>query len=359
MNMVSIIIPIYNAQKYIKACLESILNQTYQDFEVILVDDGSRDASGEICDHYAEKDRRITVFHRENAGVSATRNFGLDYATGKYVLFIDADDTIEADMLEGCIRLAEKNEAELVICSFRYYMTDDDNRIVENSLGNDACVTDKELFDHWFSLLAEKEILNPPWNKLIRKDLLDTNKIRFYEEFSICEDMTFSVQILDASKKIVLTGNMYYNYYLKSSGTLVFKFHENYYEALTKFYGCVDKYCSKFTDNNTQLKLIKTMYVNLIIMFVKQICIKSPWDKKTKYKKMKEIGRSYKFLHAIKGVRLSQKRKLICYLLKYQQANFISIIYYLAGLKVRIAKKCRNIIKKIKSKSTLIDTLYD
>lgn len=360
MNTVSIIVPIYNAQKYIKECLESILKQTYQDFEVILVDDGSRDASAKICDQYAEMDRRITVYHRENAGVSATRNYGLAHAKGKYILFVDADDTIEDDMLEGCIRLAENNDAELVICSFRYYMTDEDNRLLENSLGKDVCVTNHELFDQWFSLLAEKEILNPPWNKLIRKDLLDRNQIWFCEEYSICEDMIFSLQVLDVSKKIVLTGNMYYNYYLKSSGTLVFKFHENYYEALTKFYEHVYRYCSKYENNFTQLKLIKTMYVNLTIMFIKQICTKSTWDKKTKHLKMKEIGRSKEFLLALKNVDLNRKRKLVSCLLKYQQVYFITIIYFIASRKAGIAKMVSDIGRKIKVKySSVIEILFD
>lgn len=336
MNTVSIIVPIYNAQKYIKACLNSILRQTYRDFELFLVDDGSRDASGRICDHYAKKDKRITVYHRENAGVSAARNFGLAHATGKYILFVDADDTIEPDMLAGCVQLAEKNGAELVICSFRYYMTDDDNRMVENSLENEVCVTEKELFDHWFSTLAEKEILNPPWNKLIRKDLLDANHIRFHEEFSICEDMMFSVEILDACKKMVLTGSMYYNYYIKSTGTLVFKFHENYFEALTKFYEAACKYCKKFEKNSEQLQIVNSLYVNLTIMFLKQICIKSNWNRKTRNLKMNDIRKNEEFLNALKRISLNRKKKLICYFLKRGKFYLIYVLYVLKNIKVII-----------------------
>ncbi len=326
MNTVSIIIPIYNAQKYIEACLDSILKQTYQDFEVILVDDGSSDATGSICDHYARKNMGITVYHRENAGVSASRNFGLAHATGKYILFVDADDTIEPDMLEGCILLAEKNNAELVICSFRYYMTED-NRKVENSLQNEVFVTEKELFDHWFTELVDTEILNPPWNKLIRRDLLDRNHIQFNEKFSICEDMAFSIQILCASERIVLTDKMYYNYYLKSSGTLVFKFHDNYFEALTNFYQSAYEYCTKFKNNCKQLKVVNTLYVNLVIMYINKICTKSRWDKKTRRANMDIIRKNKNFLFALKNMSLNSKKKILCFLLLTRQYSLIQFLF--------------------------------
>ena len=354
MNTVSIIIPIYNAALYIEACLDSIQKQTYRLFEVILVDDGSTDASGLICDLYAKKDKRFTVYHRKNAGVSASRNFGLAHASGKYILFVDADDTIDPGMLSGCVQLAEKNQADLVICSFRYYMTDENNRVVENSLGSEACVSPGELFDHWFMVIAENEILNPPWNKFIRKDLLDANHIRFHEEFSICEDMKFSIQTINASKRVVLTGNMYYNYYLKSTGTLVFKFHENYYEALTCFYHSAYQYCNKFEHNSNQLRLLHTIYVNLIMMFVKQICTISPWNKATRYGKMKAIGGNPNFLHAIVDADLNRRRKLICFLLKKGWVSLISVIYLSKDRLGRISGAGNTAVKAHKMKKVTI-----
>jgi hypothetical protein len=185
-------------------------------------------------------------------------------------------------------------------------------------------------------VLTEKEILNPPWNKLIRKDLLDANHIRFHEEFSICEDMIFSVEILDACKKIVLTGSMYYNYYIKSTGTLVFKFHENYFEALTKFYEIANQYCKKFKENSEQLKIVNTLYVNLTIMFLKQICTKSNWDKKTRNSKMNDIRKNEDFLNALKSISLYRKKRLICYFLKKGKFYLIYVLYVLKNIKVSI-----------------------
>lgn len=334
MEIVSIIIPIYNAGNYIASCLDSILKQTYQCFEVILIDDGSNDLSGLICDNYAEKDERITAYHRENSGVSASRNFGIEHANGKYILFVDADDSIESDMLEGCVQLAENNKAELVICSFRYHFMKN-NQVVENSIGRDFCGTENELFDEWFTVLVDKEILNPPWNKFMRKDLLDNNCIRFHEKYSICEDMAFSTQIIAASKKTVLTGEMYYNYYLKSSGSLIFKFNDNYFEALTYFYRIVNEYCKKFKNNKKQLNIINTLYVNLVIMFIKQINTKSHWDKKLRYAKMREIGKHEEFLHALKNVSLNGKKRLVCYFLQNERYFLITIIYKFKNIQIK------------------------
>lgn len=332
MERVSIVIPIYNAEKYLELCLDSILGQTYQELEVILVNDGSSDGSGLICDDYAKMDQRITVYHRSNAGVSSSRNFGMEHAKGKYILFVDADDTLEADMIKGCVALANKNKADLVICSFRYHLIDD-KQVINNSLGLDFCASRKELFSDWLTVLIDKEILNPPWNKFVRRDLLEHNHIRFHEEFSICEDMAFSIQLIAASKKTVLTGKMYYNYYVKTVGTLVFKFHENYFEALTYFYLSAYDYCMKFKHNKRQLSCLNTLYVNRIITFIKQICTKSKWDKKTRYDAMMKIGCNEYFLLARKNAYLNRNKKLLCFLLQHRLFGFIHILYKLKTIR--------------------------
>ena len=328
METVSIIIPIYNAERYLVACLDSVLKQTYHYLDIILVDDGSSDASCDICDNYGRKDPRITVYHRENAGVSASRNFGLEHAKGKYVLFVDADDTMEPDMIRGCIQLADSYKAELIVCSFRYHLMNG-SQIVENSLGSDFFGTELELFDHWYVALVKKNILNPPWNKFVRKDLLDTNQIRFPEKYSICEDMAFSVKVLAASKKTVLSRHMYYNYYKKSSGSLASMFHENYAEALNYFYESAYEYCNRFANNSKQLKILYTQYVNLTFMFLNQICTRCQWDRKARYKEINKIRSNERFLLALNSTSLNSRKKLIIFLLKSGQFYLLHILYRL------------------------------
>jgi glycosyltransferase involved in cell wall biosynthesis len=326
MERVSIIIPIYNAEKDLAFCLNSVLNQTYQELEIILVDDGSSDTSSMICDEYAKRDPRIMVYHRSNKGVSAARNYGIEKATGMFLLFVDADDTIEPEMVEGCMQLANSHQADLVICSFRYHKIDD-HCLVENSLGSHYSGSAKELFQNWFSVLMEKELLNPPWNKLIKRELLMWSQIRFHEKFSICEDRAFSIQIIAASRKTVLTDKIYYNYYLKKAGTLVFQFHENYYEALSYFYDLAYTYCVSFNDHENQLRCLNTLYVNLSIMFVKQICTMSNWSKEKKYRKMREIASDARFQAARNRSNIRYKKKLISILLQTRRYHLIQFLY--------------------------------
>lgn len=117
--LISVIIPIYNVEKYVKRCLDSVLNQTYCHLEVILVDDGSTDSSGKICDEYKKMDTRIRVIHKSNEGVSSARNLGIEVANGEYIAFIDSDDAMEKDCIEYLYRLIQENHCSLSICSYR------------------------------------------------------------------------------------------------------------------------------------------------------------------------------------------------------------------------------------------------
>lgn len=122
--MVTIIIPIYNREKTISRCIDSVLSQNLADMELLLVDDGSTDSTGSICDKYADRDRRVIVFHNTNHGVSYSRNFGLAHAKGKYILFIDSDDWIERDYVNGLVNIAEKEHVELVISTLKWNFGD-------------------------------------------------------------------------------------------------------------------------------------------------------------------------------------------------------------------------------------------
>ena len=120
-DKVSIIVPVYNIENYIRVCVESILAQTYESFELILVDDGSKDNSGILCDEYAAIDSRVKVIHKENGGVSSARNTGLQQAKGKWIMYVDGDDWIEPDMIESLIETAKATEADLVFGDFIKY----------------------------------------------------------------------------------------------------------------------------------------------------------------------------------------------------------------------------------------------
>ena len=125
MPQVSVIIPIYNSEKYLHECLDSVINQTYKDIEIILVDDGSTDKSSSICDEYAKKDERIKVFHTSNNGPSHARNIGIDNATGEYIVFQDSDDYIELNMIEDTVKEALKSDSDLVISGHKTFFEEE------------------------------------------------------------------------------------------------------------------------------------------------------------------------------------------------------------------------------------------
>lgn len=132
MKLLSIIVPVYNVKSYLKKCVESIINQTYTNLQIILVDDGSTDGSQDICDEFAQRDSRIVVIHKENGGQSTARNVGMDRAKGVYIAFVDSDDWLEPNMYEALISQLEKHEADIVACSF-YECKGDEKKAVGDS----------------------------------------------------------------------------------------------------------------------------------------------------------------------------------------------------------------------------------
>ena len=210
---ISIIIPVYNVEKYLAQCLNSILNQTYTDFEVILIDDGSQDNSGTICDEFAIKDSRIHVIHQMNAGVSVARNNGVKLTTGEWITFIDPDDWVDTNFLEY-FNLSE--ECELSIQGLRYLKTP------EQSLIEVRGFEDRELFLFKdFKDLASTNLLlyGTVCCKVYNKKILNRYHIRFDESISYHEDHIFFLKYLQHINHVSLHKEVGYNYRIISAGT--------------------------------------------------------------------------------------------------------------------------------------------
>ena len=170
-ELISVIIPVYNVRKYLKYCLDSVLKQTYSNLEIILVDDGSTDGSGEMCDEYADVDKRIVVIHQENGGLSAARNTGLQYCKAKLVGFVDSDDCISTDMYEDLYACLRKTESDIACCRFQY-INGTTSSVVDNNGDLIGIFTGKEAL---FNLYSQDERINAGmmWNKLFKKKLFD------------------------------------------------------------------------------------------------------------------------------------------------------------------------------------------
>ena len=217
-SLVSIIVPIYNAEKYLDSCIQSVLRHTYTNWELILIDDGSTDKSGRIAEEYGFADERITVFHQKNLGVSLARNQGIDEATGNYVVFLDADDELIEDCLAKTVNIAEETNADVVAgrsCENQELFQD---RIIWTG----AEALENSLKDHLFTYSA--------CAKLIRREFI--GKTRFTPDIRINEDSYFVFQLLCKQNVFVLTNDVIYFYRVNSESSSRAGFSEKYFDIL-------------------------------------------------------------------------------------------------------------------------------
>lgn len=204
---ISVIVPVYKVENYLHRCIDSILVQSFTDFELLLIDDGSPDNCGKICDEYAAKDGRVRVFHKPNGGVSSARNLGLDNAKGEWVAFIDSDDYVAVDYLEELVSFERKTGSELVTISTKI---DDTNKSLT-------------LSNNQFSLLFSKyKFINfcPPWGKLFVRELISKQNLRFNTQVHLGEDVMFVLLYLLSIEKITLLLSNKYHYELERPDSL-------------------------------------------------------------------------------------------------------------------------------------------
>lgn len=213
-ELISVIVPIFKVEKYLKKCIDSILNQTYKNMEIILVDDGSPDNCPYICDNYAKKDSRIKVIHKINGGISDTRNEGLKRATGKWVTFIDSDDYIDKNMIDTLYKLAIENEADISIIDF--IKIDETSNIIQNK----DCKNKTRIFNSKTAIIElfnDNSFGNYMWNKLYKKELFEDIKFPIGKTM---EDLAVMYQLFYKSKNIVYNNKQMYFYVQRKNSIL-------------------------------------------------------------------------------------------------------------------------------------------
>lgn len=204
--MVCIIVPIYNSERYLHRCIDSLLLQSFEDIEIILVDDGSRDNSGTICDDYALKDKRIKVIHQPNQGVSVARQTGLDNAKGKYVIHVDADDWIEPTAIELLYSKAKNDNADMVISDYWIESDNQEPFLVKQNF--------EETTSYQILLrLIKQELFGSCWNKLVKKEVIDHYHVKFHPtNITFCEDLLFNCKLLSHDIKVSHLNKAIYHY---------------------------------------------------------------------------------------------------------------------------------------------------
>lgn len=250
---ISIIVPVYNVELYLEKCVDSILAQTFTDFQLILVNDGSTDNSGEICNDFARRDDRILAIHRGNEGVSSAKNIGLNLARSEYIIFVDADDWIERPMLDILYTSMVLNSVELAVSGtiVDYISCLNKSKIYQCDLeGRYNLYNGCDIF----SELSNNNLLNFCHGKMFKKSIIDQMHLRFLENVTLAEDTLFLISYLQNSCNIYMNRGNFYHYVQHSSSSLAYKYRSDKYEILTKIIGEFKNLFVKFNVYNGKLE---------------------------------------------------------------------------------------------------------
>lgn len=238
-HLVSIVVPVYNAERYLCTSIHALQKQDYSNIEIILVDDGSKDASPSICDSFEKEDKRIRAIHKTNGGVSSARNAGIEAATGKYIMFVDSDDLCESNIVSRMVFLAEHWNVNFVICGFR---TVNDIKSALNPIRHENtselvyALSKSELMNSLGYMIMRRPTMFAPWNKLFDLEIIRKNNIKFIPTVSYGEDFLFNLEYLKYCNGAIETNEKLYNYILQNPDSLEAKYKSDLFENQTMLY---------------------------------------------------------------------------------------------------------------------------
>lgn len=261
---ISIIVPVYNVEKYLPSCLDSILKQTYYNFELLLINDGSTDKSGIICDDYALLDKRIKIFHKQNSGVSNTRNLGIKNATGDWICFVDSDDILESNYLQVFVNLISKHKADCYITSYKVMPI----KKMRSIILEESCYDKTNLYNLIIKL-RNNTLLGYPWNKLFRTDIIKKNNIHFDELITFHEDEIFVLQYFKHSESIYFSPKQTYNYNTKNIDSLSKKYIE--INTIFKINDILYELGSQFSQKKEYIEHINSYYADHLAKSIRRL----------------------------------------------------------------------------------------
>lgn len=277
---VSVITPVYNGEKYLEECIDSIRNQSHSDLEIIIINDGSVDGTSLLAKEIANKDKRIIYIEKKNEGVSSARNSGIDVATGEFIVFVDCDDTIERNYVELLLNKINKDDLDIVACGYT------DISIYGSVKLNDFCNEDSMLNKDEFIINIFKGVGGTLWGKIFKTEIIKKNKIRLNEDIFMCEDMLFVLQYSIESSRFGVIKKSLYNYNRKNensiSSRINFKYFNNLIEVMNEIEKILNKnkYDERFIDSILSERS-RSLSISFSIM---------QHDKKHKYSKIQKMN---------------------------------------------------------------------
>lgn len=338
----SIIVPVYNAEKYLKECIDSILKQTYSEFELLLIDDGSVDRSSKICDSYADSDSRVKVFHKENAGQLHTREFGIKHASNEWIVFVDADDYIENNALEILVDNINRYDCECVIFGFREF--DEKNK---NLKSTSVSVSPRLIIEKsdMFKLLLFEPGHNVIWRKAVKKFCFGNRDYSPFYQLRIAEDRLQSADVFYNTNSVLLIDDVLYNYRLNENGVMNTRSLDSHTNLVVdEIILHMLKHDKIFSDDD--YIVYRSIMINSIVfsIFTIAVSVTSRLELLKLYKKMRNEKFYNGFILSGKyDKHLVKENLLIYWLFKYKLDSTIGFIGYMHN-------KIKSLIKLLKLK---------
>lgn len=306
---ISVIVPVYNVEAYLARCIDSILAQTFTDFELILVDDGSPDRCREICDEYAAKDSRIRVIHKENGGVSSARNLGIERATGYYVMFCDSDDVLPECTMEKLVDAARSFDGELVVGDFNNILIDVEKNTIRNT--QSYCRTYSEIdvanVESLYSFWTQNNMLSA-WGKLFIRNIIAQNDLLFNTDLIVMEDYAFVIDYLTFCKRICMIPDVVYHYIsMASSSIMKRRSRKDFIYDILYVSEKLEAYISSLSPNGSEAFQKLTIYSTIRLAYDIIWAIETPdfHSRQTKYKRIKQVIQNETFQKMLLGYKNS------------------------------------------------------
>lgn len=338
--LVTVVVPIYNVEKYLDRCVSSIIGQTYRNLEIILVDDGSPDNCPRMCDDYAAKDPRIKVIHKENAGLGMARNTGIDHAVGEYICFFDSDDYVEPDTVEACVSAAQEHMADLVIFGHDDVTTDEALLAARVPCppqpifcGEDITSTLLPMsMTHYVKTDEEWNLTLSAWSKFYSMDVIRKSGWRFASERDIISEDFYSLtELYGYLGRVYVLDRVFYHYTVNNT-SLSRSYNQDRFEKIKVFYDALVSLSQKMGLSNVLDQPVKWMTFGLTIGAMKMI-VASDLGFKARYRALRSIVKDGRLQEIVKTARFSgsnfKKRILHC-AIKYK---FVWIVFFCVYLK--------------------------
>ena len=329
MVIISRIVPVYKVEKYLKRCVMSLVNQTLKDMEIILVDDGSPDQSGKICDDLSKMDHRIQVIHKKNGGLSSARNAGIKIAQGKYIGFVDSDDDVELNMFECMVEAAEKYNADFLMSDYIRIINDKEKVLVSKSL-EEGLYEKKDVIEKIYPNLIMGETVDygpilSVWNCIYKKKFLDKNKILFAEDVRWSEDNLFNAMVGYYAKNFVYLKNKGLYHYYQNEGTITTSYRPGAWEV----YKRMNTYMRDFFINKKEYDFNRQIRLHLIYYACNTIGMEGVnasnfKDAKKRISKILNDDQLKSIFHGFKLPRVSVKLRLQLLFMKHRYTSIVT-----------------------------------